>query len=435
MQDAETKSPSLFISRLAKLLLLYVGSPTTHLISFCGGNRHAGTHGDSPAAYRLIAPFARFINWGVQGAITLSCPKMGYNPVEWHRKRLASQWASKISGVPEDELETQARNYISKEQSIPPLVTSSDDTSFTILIGFHTHLKHFKKCIESVVAASLKAPGVFLELLLVNDDPTIDSTLLEEITSVAPLEILIRTNKANLGICRSINETLPYARGEWILYLDCDDRLQPDAIVTLRKEIQKHPGIRFISSRTVDIDEEDRILAYQLRDESPTDLIRNNYASHLKAIRKDLHDDIGGFHSSFEGCQDFEFALRTALFEQILFIPDYLYQYRWHDRSQTVGNCNHQNEVMIRVRQTYLLAIHWILNGAVQVGFRCSGSYADEWAKKIPAFSTNQLFSIKLEAASRFSQHNYKLMLIQLANLAVTAISTGQADELAKLIV
>ncbi len=430
MNQRSKKVDATTLASVAKGLLFGVARPITGLLGACGGKIHNGSESKTPILYRLFCPIARVINWAVQGAITISQPSMDYNPMEWRRKRLASQWASEITGIEEVALDTQARDYLKRQQSIPPSSTSSNVATFTVLVGFHTHLNYFQQCIESIVAASSKSPDTFLELLLVNDDPNIVTSSLEEIVATTQLQNLIRSNKVNLGICRSINATIPHARGEWILHLDCDDRLDPDAIITLRRVIEGHPGIRFISSRSVDIDEQGRTLAYRLRDESPVDLIQNNYASHLKAIRRDLHEDIGGFDPLFEGCQDFEFALRAALFERLLFIPDYLYHYRWHKSSQTVGNCNHQNEVMLRVRQTYLLAIQWMLHGIQGVGLNISGIYAADWIKKIPVPAGNPSLHIDLEASSPFSLKLHKLMVIKAASQAIGALSMGKSGEL-----
>lgn len=418
------------LANVAKLFLLFFANPTTRVLGRFGRVRHHGTSAKIPLAYFLIAPAAKALNWAVQGAITLSQPAMSYNPLDWRRKRLDSQWASRITGITEESLESQAREYLAKQQAIPHASTASDANTFTILVGFHSHLDYLSDCVESVVHAANKTPDVFIELLLVNDDPSIHSLELEKVINQTPLRSLILSNKANLGICRSINEAMPHAKGEWILHLDCDDRLHPDAISTVQTAIRAHSGCRFISSRSMDIDDRGKIMAYRLRDQSPVDLIHNNYASHLKAIRRDLHDEIGGFNPLFEGCQDFEFALRTALFERILFIPDYLYQYRWHGFSQTVGNCDHQNDVMIRVRQTYLLAIHWILNGPKDVLIKPSGKHAGEWAKKIPSGDGIQRWTIEVEASSPFSQNLYKLLLIRAAGQTVNAISSKGAGQL-----
>lgn len=418
------------LAKTSKFFLLFIANPTTRIVGCMGGGSHDGTTAKFPPFYCLIAPAARAFNWAVQGAITLSQPGMSYDPVAWRRRRLNSQWASLITGITEDTLESQARNYLLKQQAAPHSFTTSDISTFTILVGFHSHLAYLADCIGSVIVAVDQSPGTSIELLLVNDDPSVNSKELENAANIPRLKSLILSNNANLGICRSINEAMPHARGEWILHLDCDDRLAPEAISVIQQTIRENPGRRFISSRSVDIDETGKTMAFRLRDESPVDLIRNNYASHLKAIRRDLHDEIGGFDPLFEGCQDFEFALRTAVFEPLLFIPEYLYQYRWHDGSQTVGNCDHQNDVMIRVRQTYLLAIQWILKGPREVQIRFFGKHAGEWAKKIPSSDGHHRWDIEVETNSPFSQNLYKLLLIRIAGKTVLAKSTGACDTL-----
>jgi glycosyltransferase involved in cell wall biosynthesis len=424
-----SQKQSLFSSAsriLAKLFLRFLGKPLTYVIGLLQSNLQLGSRANTSVVFSPIFYSGRLLNWFVQGAITISQPEMHYNPFTWRKKRKASRWASQITGIKEEILDSQARHYLHSQQSRSPSATSSDIATFTVYVGFHTHLKYLNECVTSIAKAASNAPETFLQLLLINDDPSVDNSLLEKVVAGTQLQSLIFSNKINLGICRSINSTLAQAQGDWIIHLDCDDRLSPDAIVVLRKFISLHPGVRFISSRSVDIDEDGSILAYRLREQTPVDLIENNYASHLKAIRKDLHEDIGNFDPLFEGCQDFEFALRTALFEQILFIPDYLYQYRWHDSSQTVGNCDHQNEVMIRVRQTYLLAIEWILNGPKEILIHPTGNHAKEWSKKILGSPGNSRWIIDLETESPFSDRLYKILLITISGMIISSVSKGE---------
>ena len=411
----------------SRLLLLGVAAPLTRILHGNSGNLCHGRKVTSPLRYSAIRPMARLMNWSIQGAVTLGYPKMGYNPFYWRRKRRNSRWASKVSGKSEEELVSQARRYLESTQSLPITTTLSDGSRFTVLIGFHSHLQFFRECINSVVRAVQQSPQTYVELLIVNDDPTVDSTILKEVVESTNLPSLVRTNKANIGICRSINEAIPHAKSEWILHLDCDDTLAEAAILVLQDTIRRFPGVRFISSRVVDVTESGNVMAYRLRDESPVDLIENNYASHLKAIRKDLHDDIGLFNPLFEGCQDFEFALRAAMSERLLFIPQYLYRYRWHDSSQTVGQSHRQNETILRVRQTYLLAIDWILHGVCGVSLRFDGPQAESWISKVSVTASPDSqadpIQITVHVSSPFTRELLKLLMIQTASEAVRACS------------
>jgi glycosyltransferase involved in cell wall biosynthesis len=423
---ADNSSSAPLSAKLAKAALFLLVAPTTRLLAMLGGVTRHDTF-----LHRCFSHFAGLINWAGQGAITLAYPSMRYNPVAWRKQRMAWNWAEQVTGCSEIELDAAARDFISRYQSLPPNAVALSDLTFTIVVGFHSHLQYLEHCIRSISETLNSSENVSVDLILINDDPSIASDLLEAtLKRHFSSQAIIRTNPINLGICRSINEALPHASGDWILHLDCDDRLHPDAIKVLQKVIRLNPGIRFISSRCMDIDEQDRVIARRLRTESPEDLIRNNYASHLKAIRKDLHDEIGLFDPFFEGCQDFEFALRTSIFERLLFIPDYLYQYRWHDQSQTVGNCERQNFVMIRVRQTYLLAIHWMIHGIRSIAIEFSGPHALEWSKKIPASAETPRWKLFVEPSAPFSSMNSKQLIIKIASLVCEAVRTGQEGSL-----
>ena len=77
-------------------------------------------------------------------------------------------------------------------------------------------------------------------------------------------------------------------------------------------------------------------------------------AGHLKAIRRDLFEDIGYLDPRFELCQDYEYALRTGVNEPILKIVEPLYRYRWHKKTQSVSRANRQKIIHDRIQRQYL---------------------------------------------------------------------------------
>ena len=90
---------------------------------------------------------------------------------------------------------------------------------------------------------------------------------------------------------------------------------------------------------------------------------------------------------------------------------------------------------MLRVRQTYLLAIHWILNGFVGIEVNLSGKYAADWKKKISIQSDPALLKIDIEASSTFSQKLLKLMIIKVATRAIEAISRKETGSLGSIVI
>ena len=414
------------LTKIRHLLALFIRKILSHIVAPLTGFlqrldlSEQNTH-QAGYTYFLIHRIARLLNWFCQGSITLAYPCMGYNPIKSRQQEISRQWASEILHQPSCKLEADAKKFLLHTQQLLPSEHLLTTPSFTVLICFHHHLQFFKSCIDSVNAACGHSPTTHVEVLIVNDDPAINSKqLFQEMNSALEEKIIFHTNKNNLGICQSTNEAIARARGEWILHLDCDDRLEPNVFSILTQAIKKNPTVRFISSRATDIDEQGNILSWRLRSEKSSDLIINNFANHLKAIKKNLHADLGIFNSTFEGCQDYEFALRTAINEPVLFIPDYLYQYRWHDQSQTVSHNKRQNLTSARIRQTYLLAIHWMTHSTKMIQWNIIGPFAEEWNKRFLSNSADHTrYNVSLEAMHPFNETQRRLLLIHIATIAV----------------
>jgi hypothetical protein len=219
---------------------------------------------------------------------------------------------------------------------------SLPDPSFTIIIPFFRHLRFLRSCLRSVARAIAHAP---CEVIVINDDPSISRGRIElEIPTSIRSKARIVQPPQNLGITGALNVGIQASSGQWVLFLDCDDEIEAEAISVLSKYIRLHPQVRYISSCMIDIDDEGRLLRYRRRTSPPSSLITHGMnVGHLKAIRRDAFQHYGLLEPAFNGCQDYEFAMRLALFEPILSIPEYLYRYRWHHQTQSVSSAARQD--------------------------------------------------------------------------------------------
>jgi len=392
-----------------------------------------------PVTTKRLSPWTRGLyhclrcfNWCCSGAVTLTSPHMRYNPLKARCRDAQWEWASKILHYSPKKLREIATAFLIKQQyktSKRAITSRSQQISFTILLCFHRHLKYFKSCLYSIQEAFSHAPQAQFEIMLINDDPSIDlSSLLASLDSSLRQKIILRTHANNQGICSSLNEAIIHAQGEWLIYLDCDDLLEPDVFTILEKAIHQYPGIRFISSRAADIDTDGDVLCWRLRSEQPYELMKRNFADHLKVIKKELHQDLGLLKKTFEGCQDYEFALRTAINEPLLFIPDYLYRYRWHHESQTVSQNKHQNLTAMRVRQSYMLAIYWLTHGTETIEWNITGPEAASWKEHLASMTHENFqknpqdqirYHVTLEATTVYEPLHWKLLLVELATIII----------------
>jgi len=238
-------------------------------------------------------------------------------------------------GETEMELEVASTSRTTRSE-IP---ASSPRPSFSIIIPFARHLELFKRCLESVVRLADRRNGCPLEVLIINDDPGYSESQLRDLVppTLAPTAVVSGNAQAR-GIANALNTGIGLAHREWILFLDCDDLIEADAVTRLSRYIGMYPTVRYISSNMIDIDEHDRILRYRRRVAGPSTLLSNGMlAGHLKCIRRDVFEDYGLLDNTFDGCQDYDLALKVSLVEPLLFIQDYLYRYRWHTGTQSVS--------------------------------------------------------------------------------------------------
>ena len=235
------------------------------------------------------------------------------------------------------------------------LKTGYSELSYSIIIPYCTHFQFFIENLDALVRAISKIPSIPVEVLIINDDPTMPSDKLDKVIPGALRNrIRIIDNPCQIGIARTLNRGIQEAKYQWLVHVDCDDLLTPKSLKILSRRIRQFPFARYISSRMIDVDESSKTLRVRLRTEPLQDFsTKGMVAGHLKAIRRDLFRDIGIYDERFNGCQDYEFALRTILVEPILLIPDYLYQYRWHRQTQSVNNTIRQHRLTAFLQHLY----------------------------------------------------------------------------------
>jgi glycosyltransferase involved in cell wall biosynthesis len=248
--------------------------------------------------------------------------------------------------------------------AIEHLHEATADTSYpvySILTAYFRHLALFQRCaasVESLFEADFAVLGQRrIEWIVVNDDPYLN---VDELLACVPASIRpftqIASDGANRGMSTRLNQASSLAQGEWFLLLDCDDEIEPESTLVLDHYRAGFPSCRYISSAMTDIDENGHVLRRRVHSQDPTALFEAGMiAGHLVSIHDSLFLELGGFGEEFSGCQDYDLALRAAQREPLLVIPEYLYRYRWHGASQTLGSKARQAKHTVAVLRAFLL--------------------------------------------------------------------------------
>ena len=207
---------------------------------------------------------------------------------------------------------------------------------FSILLPvFNTEEKWLKLAIHSVLNQTVDA----YELIICNDASHLEETqrTLAYFQQQSD-QITITRNEINQGISESTNRAASLAKGQFLIFLDHDDMLYPDALFTLYNTIQHNEADIYYS-------DEDRYAAKGFRYKhnfkpgfSPSLLETHNYILHLMCIKKTAFDEVGGMRKAFDGSQDYDLLLR--LFDKkkrFLHIPHILYSWGESQTSMVGG--------------------------------------------------------------------------------------------------
>lgn len=243
------------------------------------------------------------------------------------------------------------------------VASSRDQPTYSIVTAYYSHREYFFRCAASVAALIAKdfaATGVRrIEWIVVDDDPSMSG---DALVAILPEEIRpyvrvvwMAADGVNRGVAAPLNEAIRLAKNDWILFLDNDDMIAAETGEVLDHYIRKFRRCRYMASGMVDIAEDDTIIRLRRHDNGPSSILESGMiAGHLKAIRRDLFDELGLLKLRYAGVQDYEFALRVSIREPILLIPEYLYYYRWHKKSISVRRIEWQNRTAEAVRSAFI---------------------------------------------------------------------------------
>ncbi len=121
--------------------------------------------------------------------------------------------------------------------------SSSDTKDISIIVPTYNSARTVARCYQSIIAQE-NTPTV--EVLFIDDGSTDETpSILEHFKGIR----LFRFD-SNSGPARVRNFGIREAVGGYILFLDSDDTLLPDALQRMWRQVEEHPGVDVVFGRT-----------------------------------------------------------------------------------------------------------------------------------------------------------------------------------------
>lgn len=212
---------------------------------------------------------------------------------------------------------------------------------FSIVVPLYkTPLPYLEDLIRSIQAQTYRKWDLYL-----SDGSGKESSLKEVLRNYARKEkrIHIIENDCRLNISDNTNRALEQADGDYVVFVDHDDTLAPDALYECVKVLNREPDAEVIYTDSDKLSENGKRYSEPcFKPDFNLDLLRcQNYICHLTVIQKRFLDKVGYLNPNYSGVQDYDHILRCVeRTNRIVHIPKILYHWRMCPGSVAVDTDN-----------------------------------------------------------------------------------------------
>lgn len=223
----------------------------------------------------------------------------------------------------------QANRQPEKELSYRP--------KFSVVIPvYNTVTYQLEECIESVLAQTYDD----FELILVDDHSTWENVrpVLGRYETHERVRVIYRQTNGHISV--ATNDGICIADGEFIVFMDCDDTIEPTALYEFAVKLNENPQLDFIYSDEDKITEDGKIrhMPFFKPDWSPDLFLSMMYTNHLATYRTSIVRAVGGLRTAYNGSQDYDFTLRfleKSDHTRVGHVAKVLYH--WRERKESVA--------------------------------------------------------------------------------------------------
>ncbi len=243
----------------------------------------------------------------------------------------------------------------------------------TVYIPAYNHERFVGGAIRSVLAQTFAD----FELLVV-DDASTDGTL-AEIRRFDDPRLKVFAMPHNRGASANANFCIAQAKGDYVTPLGSDDFIHPDKLRRQVEFLDGHPELLAVTAQPVFVDEEGRErraghpFAHLFTQENRSReawlrqfFLNGNCLCHPTAmIRRQVYQQIGGYHELMRQLPDFDFWVRLCLAGSLHVMPDELTFFRVQDNQGNVSAPSVQNYASSQ-HEEYLILRHYLQPAVLQ---------------------------------------------------------------------
>lgn len=218
----------------------------------------------------------------------------------------------------------------------------------SVCIPVYNGAAYIAECVDSVLSQTF----VDFELIVADNCSTDDTEAI--VRSYSDPRVRYVRNTKNLGLVGNANRCLQLASCEYVCLFHHDDVMLPENLACKVSVLDAHPGVGFVHSNLLLIDEAGRRVAGDIwAEDSRRDYVEAGHVAFRKFVmrmpwassifigavlaRRACYRRLGGFRDELPHCNDSEMWMRMMLFFDVACIGESLVKYRVHESSTSSG--------------------------------------------------------------------------------------------------
>jgi glycosyltransferase involved in cell wall biosynthesis len=212
----------------------------------------------------------------------------------------------------------------------------------SIIIPFFNSGPFLPEAIHSAMQASMDLDA---ELIVVNDGST-EADSLDMLHRLNQEGRIIVIHRENGGPAAARNTGVKASTGEFLLFLDSDNKLRPQFLKETLQAMESDPRTGVVYGNADFFGETLNRKAFVSRAFDKYELLLDNYIDVCSLVRRKAFDEVKGFEedATIIGYEDWEFWIRlSATPWQFLYLPKVLFDYRLRKQSVITAAATEEN--------------------------------------------------------------------------------------------
>jgi glycosyltransferase involved in cell wall biosynthesis/SAM-dependent methyltransferase len=198
--------------------------------------------------------------------------------------------------------------------------------SSLVSVVIATH--NYGTCVGEAINSVLAQTYTHVEVIVVDDEST-DPVTIEFLGSLRDPRVTV-IRQTNQGLAQTRNNGAAAATGEYLMFLDCDDRLERHAIALLMYSLQENPADAYAYPYQRFFGDQE--LVWMTQSFNAYDLLWSNHPTVCSLFRRGAFDEVAGYKGEFRaGYEDWELYLRlSGCGHNGRCVPAPVFEYRRH---------------------------------------------------------------------------------------------------------